>query len=567
VTGSVRPLGDPVVTEGTDGGAAAVAVPRQAGDRWRAWVAVLPGLVTFAVTMWGIGWASFWRDEAATSSATGRPLPALVRMLGHVDAVHGAYYLLMWPIAHLLGTGEVAMRLPSAVAMAGAACGIAASGRRLGCWQAGLCAGLVFAALPMTSRYGQEARSYALVTAVAVLASYLLVRVIVTPGARWLAGYAIALALLASLNIFGLLIVPAHAVTLAAARRRPAAARRPGKAGTGDYPQRRWVIPRFSLTPAAPLDSLAKSAVGQSPQGRAGLVREHGDLAGRQGVRLRGWLLAVAVAVLASAPIGLLAWRQRSQFAWLLRHRPGWPDLYALGTGLAGSAASLAAIAVLAVLGVLATMCVGACHRDRVARRRIVWLSAPWLIVPTALLFGFSEIAPAYQPRYLVFCLPAVAMLAGAVLAGLNRFLRAAGLVLLAVLGLSMQQEIRQPDGHGDNIRAAAQILRAQARPADAVIYDNPGTRTDSFAYPQAFRRLDDISLRQTPAVAGNLGGTQAPPGLVAARLARSTRVWLVEVGPQHQVPPAVATMGFRQAGVWRAGAMTLRLYVRDAPR
>ncbi len=34
-------------------------------------------------------------------------------MLGHVDAVHGAYYLLMWLEVRLAGHGELALRLPS----------------------------------------------------------------------------------------------------------------------------------------------------------------------------------------------------------------------------------------------------------------------------------------------------------------------------------------------------------------------------------------------------------------------------------------------------------------------
>ena len=149
----------------------------------------------------------------------------MVRMLGHVDAVHALYYLMMWPLAHLFGTSELVMRLPSAIAMAVAAFGVALIGQRLGTWQTGLLAGLVFAALPMTSRYGQEARSYALVTAIAVLSSYLAIRLIDEPVRRWLVSYAASLAALGAMNIFALLIIPAHGMTLAAAKRQAQAAR------------------------------------------------------------------------------------------------------------------------------------------------------------------------------------------------------------------------------------------------------------------------------------------------------------------------------------------------------
>ena len=60
--------------------------------------------------------------------------------------------------------------------MAVAAGFLAALGRRLVSTRAGLAAGLVFAVLPSVTWYAQNARSYALVTALATIASYLLVR-------------------------------------------------------------------------------------------------------------------------------------------------------------------------------------------------------------------------------------------------------------------------------------------------------------------------------------------------------------------------------------------------------
>jgi mannosyltransferase len=506
VTGPARQASDPVMAAAGPGPVPAHVA--RTGVR-RAWMPVLPGLATFAVCLWGIGSASFWRDEAATLSATRRPLPDLAAMLAHVDAVHGLYYLLMWPLAHVAGTGELAMRLPSAAAMACAACGVAACGRRLGSTRAGLCAGLVFAVLPMTSRYGQEARSYPLVTAAAVLASYLLVRVLVTPGRRWLVGYGLSLALLGVLSVFALLIVPAHAVTLVTARPRRA---------------------------------------------------------------VRGWLAAAAAAAAVVSPVAVLEWRQRAQIAWLLRIKPSWPELYALITGMTGSAVSLGLIAALGTLGALRGArgggrdgANGGAPGDRPARR-IVWLGAPWLIIPPALLFAVSEIAPTYQLRYVVFCLPAAALLAGCGLAALNRYVLVAVVALLAFLALPAQRTMRQPAGHGDDIRTAAQVLRAQARPADAVIYDDPGTRTDSYAYPYGFAGLRDVSLLQSPAAARNLGGAQASPAVQEARLRATSRVWVIEIQPQPFVPPAVAALRFRLVRGWQAGAMTIWLYERGVP-
>jgi mannosyltransferase len=132
--------------------------------------------------LWGIDGPSYWRDEGDTVSAVSRSFPQLIGLLGHVDAVHGLYYLLLWPVARVAGTGEIATRLPSALAMAAAALGIAAIARRLASRRAALCAGLLFAALPEVSVQGHDARPYAMITAAAVLASYLLVRRPTTPG-------------------------------------------------------------------------------------------------------------------------------------------------------------------------------------------------------------------------------------------------------------------------------------------------------------------------------------------------------------------------------------------------
>ena len=208
---------------------AAPPAPPEAARRpaaWRPdWTLLAGPALTLAVTAWGIGTRSYWGDEADTVSAVARSLPELGRLLRHVDAVHGLYYLMIWPVVQVAGPGEVVTRLPSAVAMAAAAAGVAAIARRLASRRAALWAGLVFAVLPTVSLQAHDARPYAMVTASATAASYLLLRVAADPRPRWLAGYAVALTLTGYLQLFGLLLVPAHAVTLGwLVRRRPGAA-------------------------------------------------------------------------------------------------------------------------------------------------------------------------------------------------------------------------------------------------------------------------------------------------------------------------------------------------------
>src|SRR5215831_7592302 len=128
--------------------------------------AAIPAAVMAAIGLWGLARdSSVSNDEAATRIAAKLSLGHLLFLLRHIDAVHGLYYLLMhaWVV---FGTGPVSLRVPSVIAMTAAAGLTGTLGARLGRsgW-VGLFAGLVMAATPATSFYGQTARSYALVYA------------------------------------------------------------------------------------------------------------------------------------------------------------------------------------------------------------------------------------------------------------------------------------------------------------------------------------------------------------------------------------------------------------------
>ncbi|MGI5214582.1 glycosyltransferase family 39 protein [Plantactinospora sp. CA-290183] len=190
---------------------------RAAGPLRRA-VWLWPALSTLLVTAVQLGRAPLWRDELATWSAATRPVGELLRLVGTIDAVSGPYYLLMHGWIAVFGDSARALRLPSALCMAGAAGLTAVLGARLFGCRAGLLAGLLLAVLPSTSRYGQEARPYAGVTLLAVLATLLLVRALDRPGvARW-AGYAAALVGLGLANLFAVTLVAGHAAAVLLAR-------------------------------------------------------------------------------------------------------------------------------------------------------------------------------------------------------------------------------------------------------------------------------------------------------------------------------------------------------------
>lgn len=182
-----------------------------------------PALLSLALGLWGVRrGGTLWRDEAVTYDMARRSLPDLWSTLADADAVHGLYYLLM----HLLfevtrGLDPLlVLRLPSVLATAAATGTLALLGHRLAGLRAGLLAGSVFALLPQVQRYAQEGRSYAIVCALVVWATYLLVRAVASRDGRTWVAYAAVLVAAGLLHEFAVLALTAHAVAVPRAARR-----------------------------------------------------------------------------------------------------------------------------------------------------------------------------------------------------------------------------------------------------------------------------------------------------------------------------------------------------------
>lgn len=173
-----------------------------------------PMLATLAITLYHNSVPVMWQDELATISVITRPTGQILATLKHVDAVHGLYYLSMHAWTNVVGYSPFALRFPSAVGMTAAAAFTALVGRRLFGYRAGVAAGLVFAVLPTVARYGQEARSYALIVMSAALALLLLYRALERPGAlRWTA-YGACLVLGGYFNLVSLAFLCGHALAV-----------------------------------------------------------------------------------------------------------------------------------------------------------------------------------------------------------------------------------------------------------------------------------------------------------------------------------------------------------------
>ena len=522
-----------------------------AGAAWRQpdqdaggplWMRAVPPAATFALMLWRITTPSYWRDEGATLEAVRRPFGALIRMLGHTDAVHGAYYMIIWVVVRLGGSSEFITRLPSALAMAAAAAGVAAIGRRLVSPRAGLFAGLIFAALPEISWYGQDTRSFAMVTALATTASYLLVRVLGAGGPRrgWLSAYGLALTCLGLVNIFGLSLIPAHGLTVALSLRRAKGSRLGGSGPDVSGP-----------------GGLRPDVSGPDGSGPGG-SRAARALAA-------GWLAAASLAAAVASPLFVLAWQQRAAEKWL--KTPGRGTLADL-RDLVGPSALVSVILLIIGCGILLS---AAGRRGRI---RAGWPAAlpalclPWLLLPPAVLLAGSLIQPVYTLRYVLFIVPALALLAGAALAVLGRVAGTIALALVLLIAVPAQLAVRRPGAHGDNIRMADAIVAAARRPGDAVLYASTGARNMAAAYPDGLAALRNIALDRAPIPSGTLAGTYLPAPAVRRRLAGVRRVWVVEVsreaGPQRL--PLLQGLRFRIVRKWRVSDIWLMLYRHRHP-
>jgi mannosyltransferase len=520
--------------------AARLAAPRERAG----WLVIaVPAVTAFVVGGYQLGGPSLWRDEAYTKDAIGRSVSQLFAMLGNMDAVHGAYYLLMHVTAAVIGTSAVALRFPSLCAMVIAAGFTAAIGRRTAALAqpptaarlagpgtgrranrvsipalTGLLSGLVFATAPLMTYYAQMARSYAIVTMLATIATYLLLRAYT--GGRWRcwSAYAAVVALTGLFNLFGLLIIVAHGVTLLL---------------TGRLPLR--------------------------------------------------WLAACAAAAGVLSPLLAVASGQQQQIRWLVA--PDFRTIDRLVSDFAGSHA-LRAPVVLLVLVALAV----ACLADNWRPLNPVAVALPWLVVPPFVLIAWSYDKPVYVERYVEFCLPALAIAVGSGLAGIYRVAAAAtvrrprlgwlpaAVTALAVLGLAVmlvapQRAIRQTAARPDNLRLASSIVAAHEQPGDVVFYIPYTTQVLGTGYPAPFAKLRNIALASSGVATATLTGVEvSSPAALKSRFTDVRRVWVVTGASNYKFPAPltlvdkekmalIAGDGLHILHRWQAGEVMLTLY------
>lgn len=442
-------------------------------DPWA--VAVLTAIISGA-------WASrpsLWFDEGATiSAAASRTLPELWKLLGHIDAVHGLYYLLMHGWFAIFPPTEFWSRVPSALAVGAAAAAVVVFAKQFCGRTTALCAGVVFAILPRVTWAGIEARSSALTVAVAAWLTVLVVAAVRRNQARLWVSYALVLmvSILVSINTVLLVLVYAAILPLAAGPR-----------------SRKW--------PAI-------------------------------------WLaVSSAVALGAMTPFMLLAHKQVWQVGWInglnrnlfldVVHRQYFDHsvAFAISSG----------VLVLAAIG----MRLAGWSRHEDGAGRLLAVSVLWVVLPTAAVLIYSAVGePIYYPRYLIYTAPAAAVILAICIVAIarKRWLVMALVIVLAVAAfpnyLFTQRGPYAKEGW--DYSQVADVISANAAPGDCLLVDNtvpwrPGPiRALLATRPAAFRSLIDVERGFYGPKVGALWDGHVAVWLTTAKINKCPAVWTI---------------------------------------
>jgi mannosyltransferase len=441
----------------------------------RAMAVAVPSAVMSVLGLWGLDRGGMWRDEAVTFQVARRSVPQIWRLLHTVDAVHGLYYLLMHAVL-AVRADEVLLRLPSVCAAALTTGLVAALGTRLARPRVGLWAGLLYAVTPMTGHYAQEGRSYALVAAGATGATLLLVRAVAGGGRSWWA-YGAVVGVTCWLHEFAVLLLLAHAVTLALTR----------------MPWTVW----------------------------------------------RGWAAVAGAVVVALVPVVLVSRAQSAQLAWLREpgtHSAEWLAREFLGQS-GGVYRTCLALAVLGASGTLgrrgeptggavalplllvppAALMAASLFTPLYVDRYVLYALAG---APLLAALGAEQLVRA-AGEWLCHALPRPR-------SPLVTATGALAVVLALVLQLPVLRADRHADTRPDNLAALAAIAARELRPGDPVLFLPAQARSTALAYPAGFRGTRDVALARPAAESGTLYGREVGERTLRSRLAGLGRVWVI---------------------------------------
>ncbi|BCB76374.1 hypothetical protein GCM10022251_24270 [Phytohabitans flavus] len=208
--------------------------------------------------------------------------------------------------------------------------------------------------------------------------------------------------------------------------------------------------------------------------------------------------------------------------------------------------------------------------------RPLVRAATLWALAPAAGLAAAALITPLWVPRYLLFVLPAWALLAALALHRLT-ILRCLVVVLgIGLLAAPAQATIRTGYGHDFASRDIALVIRANRLPGDAVLFgpfsdgDQRTSRDAFMRYLDGDERPDDKLMVRPPRTQGSLGAQECPDLDVPSCFGKPDRVWVVRKGTYSNVMVDIGAakeqllrQDFVQSRLWPLKGFTVALYTR----
>jgi Dolichyl-phosphate-mannose-protein mannosyltransferase len=174
--------------------AAAAPAPMSATSRSaRWWPLAAAMLLAAALRLSTLDLQSFWYDEAFTPvHVLHASLWATLRSVAHTENTPPLWYLIAWADARVLGSGEIALRLPSALAGIATVPVAWAIGCELAGRRAAIACAVLVAVNPLFVWYSQEARAYGLFVLTGALAMLCFLRAMRAPTRARMAAFALS---------------------------------------------------------------------------------------------------------------------------------------------------------------------------------------------------------------------------------------------------------------------------------------------------------------------------------------------------------------------------------------
>jgi mannosyltransferase len=459
---------------------------------------LLPGLICGMAGLVLLGRKSLWLDESVSATLAQLDWSVLGDVLVRREANMALYHLALKVWTEAFGASEFAVRSLSVLCAAGSACAVSALAARLLGVRVAVASALLYGLNPAVLVFAQTARGYALCLLLVVVAELLVVHAVQGRSRSAWIGYAVVTAAAIYTNVLVVLLAVANLIAVASLPR--------------------LVVRRRDLAVSTSLLlMLVLPLLLRVPQANAGGVGWIAGTAGGELVRrLNSTIPApVALSLLGVAALGAVAVvvrRGRSSMAWWSRFR--------------------------------------------------IVLPASWLLTPTlgilALSIGYR---PLLVPRYLIYCLPPLVILAAAALVRLlPGKLALAGLAVALSVSLALDVAWYRANPEEDWRSAVAEVT-ARRRATDAVLYYPAYTRLPFDYYRSRSPRPIELELvypPRGPEVGDELQALGPVPidrSVVAASARRVDHLWLVL--RREQAGPSTGEQGVR-AGLEDAGLVAV---------